>query len=138
MPGTEHVRSPLRDQRLGSETTDFVVEEVEEAPGPKGGIPLHRHRTEDEAWYVLSGVLRFQSGSREFEATAGSGVLLRHGTAHTFWNPGPGRARYLLVVRPKTARLLRALHAADRTETAAPLYDRFDVDLLESDARDRT
>ena len=131
MSGTEYIRNPLQQQALGSAATDFVLEEVEEMPHPKGGVPLHRHRTEDEAWYVLSGALRFQCGSQEFDAGAGSGVLLPHGIAHTFWNPGPGPARYLLIMRPKTAALVKALHSPGRSVPAAILYDRFDVDLLE-------
>ena len=131
MSGPEFVKNPLRNQQLGSETTNFVVEEVEEAPHPKGGVPLHRHRSEDEAWYILSGQLRFQCGDQEFDAEPGSGVLLPHGIAHTFWNPGPGLARYLLIVLPKTAALLRALHSPGRSETAATLFERFDVDLLD-------
>jgi quercetin dioxygenase-like cupin family protein len=131
MLGPEYLKSPLLNHELGSEATNFVVEEVEEPPHPKGGVPLHRHRSEDEAWYILSGALRFQYGNQEFEASAGSGVLLPHGIAHTFWNPGPARARYLLIVMPKTAGLLKALHSPERSESAAALFERFDVDLLE-------
>lgn len=131
MSDPEHVSGPLLGRVLGSEATGFAVEEVEQDPHPKGGIPLHRHRTEDEAWYVLSGRLRFQFGSREFDVEAGSGVLLPHGTEHTFWVPEPRRVRYLLIVMPKTAGLLKALHSPERSEAAATLYDRYDVDLLE-------
>jgi mannose-6-phosphate isomerase-like protein (cupin superfamily) len=131
-PRFEYLRSPLRGHELGSPATDFVVGEIDESPHPKGGVPLHRHRSEDEAWYVLSGRLRFQVGSREFDAIGGDGVLLPRGIAHTFWNPGPDPARYLLIAMPKTAALIRALHAPDRTEPEATLYERFEVDLLDA------
>jgi hypothetical protein len=29
---------------------------------------------------------------------------------HTFWNPGPALARYLLVMTPRTLRLIETLH----------------------------
>jgi quercetin dioxygenase-like cupin family protein len=110
-----------------------VLENVDDGSrAPRGGIPLHRHRTEDEAWYVLEGTLRFRYGDREFDATAGSGVLLPKGTPHTFWNPGPGPARYLLIVRPKTAALLEALHpGSGPLRDVRAVYDRFEVDLLD-------
>ena len=33
-----------------------------------------------------------------------------HGLAHTYWNPTSTPARYLLVMRPRTARLIEVLH----------------------------
>lgn len=82
---------------------------------------------------MLEGTLRFRYGERELDAPAGSGVLLLHGIPHTFWNPGPGPARYLLIARSQTTALLDALHApGPRDEaTTRALYDRFGVDLLE-------
>ena len=131
------VRSPLLNQVLGSDTTEFAVHEFH-SPGapnalPRGGIPLHRHRTEDEAWYILAGALAFRFGAEEFTAPAGSGVLLPHGTPHTFWNPGTGPVRYLLIVRPKTEALLRVLHAPSRPGGPAlkDVYARYDADLME-------
>jgi mannose-6-phosphate isomerase-like protein (cupin superfamily) len=127
----------LLEHVLGSADSDLRLSEHRHPGDPNGlprrGVPLHRHRTEDEAWYVLEGRLRFQFGDEEFEAAAGSGVLLPHGTPHTFWNPGPEAVRYLLIVRPKTAGLLDALHVPDapRPSNLRPLYDSFDVDLVE-------
>jgi mannose-6-phosphate isomerase-like protein (cupin superfamily) len=135
---SEYVRSPLLRQVLGSAATDFSIHE--NASGgdpselPRNGVPLHRHRSEDEAWYVLEGELAFRFGSREFTVGAGSGVLLPHGTPHTFWNPGPRPVRYLLIVRPKTEALLQALHGPGGRprESLRELYAQCDVDLLES------
>ncbi len=131
------VKIPLLDQDLGSESTDFRVSEYEEPSAPKDGVrkiaPLHRHRFEDEAWYVLSGRLRFQFGAEEFEAPAGSGVLLPRGVAHTFWNPALEPARYLLIARPKTVALLQALHQPGPPHPLSmkELFSRYDVDLLD-------
>jgi uncharacterized cupin superfamily protein len=128
---------PLLGRSIGSKDTDLAVYEIEDPGRPAGtdphGIPLHRHRTEDEAWYVLRGTLRFQFGDREFDATAGDGVLLPHGIPHTFWNPGPGSARYLLIVRPRTAALLGALHGTEPPDRSKlhELYSKFEADLLE-------
>jgi mannose-6-phosphate isomerase-like protein (cupin superfamily) len=122
---------------MGTANSSFVIQENVWRVGPgepsRGGIPLHRHRVEDEAWYVLEGTLRFQYGTREFEASKGSGVFLPRGIPHTFWNPGSSPTRYLLIVGPKTAALLEALHGAQRPPPAGlkALYDTFEVDLLE-------
>lgn len=132
-----YVQAPLLGHDLGSEGTDFRVSEYEEPAAPPQGTrriaPLHRHRAEDEAWYVLSGRLRFQFGTEEFEASAGSGVLLPHGVAHTFWNPSAGPTRYLVIARPKTVGLLTALHRPEASPSIPmkELFSRFDVDLLE-------
>jgi mannose-6-phosphate isomerase-like protein (cupin superfamily) len=129
--------APLLHRSLGTLQSEFVVQEhlAPEGPGgiPRKGIPLHRHRIEDEAWYILEGTLRFQHGTREFSASAGAGVFLAHGTPHTFWNPGPGAARYLMIMGPRTAGLLEALHRSGARGAMEPrqLYASFDVDLLE-------
>jgi mannose-6-phosphate isomerase-like protein (cupin superfamily) len=137
MNEAEILRAPLLGQTLGSEETNFVIHEFEDVGHPPGtfarGVPLHVHRTEDEAWYVIQGNLRFQFGTREFEAGSGSGVLLPHGTPHTFWNPGPGSARYLLIVGPQTQGLLEALHGPERPDPRAlrTIYDTYEAELLE-------
>lgn len=137
MVDPSYLASPLMGRILGSPSTDFrVYENKDEAP--EGGmvrqrVPFHCHRTEDEAWYVMEGSLRFRFGSEEFSAGAGTGVLLPKGTPHTFWNPGPGATRYLLVAGPKTAALLDVLHGPRRPEPVdlKALYDSFGLDYLE-------
>ncbi len=82
---------------------------------------------------MLEGTLQFDYGTRKFTAPAGTGVFLPRGTPHTFWNPGPDPARYLLIVGPKTAGLLEVLHGPNRPPPAGlkALYDTFEIDLLE-------
>jgi mannose-6-phosphate isomerase-like protein (cupin superfamily) len=133
----QFVRSPLQDHFVGSTETDLKMfenrEEFRPDRLPPRGIPLHTHRTEDEAWYVLDGTLRFRVGNEEFDASAGAGILLPKGISHTFWNPGPGPVRYLMIVRPKTAGLLEAIHGPGPSESRGlrAVYDAFEVDLLE-------
>ena len=137
MAAQSFVRVPLLNRDIGSESTDFRVSEHEDPGAPGEGVrkiaPLHRHRSEDEAWYVLRGTLRFQFGTEEFDAPAGSGVLLPHGTPHTFWNPRPEPTRYLIVARPKTVALLQELHRSGSRESDSmkELFAKFDVELLE-------
>ena len=62
--------------------------------------PIHVHTKEDGWWYVLEGSFAAQIGNDI--VTAGPGAMVRapRGTPHTYWNPGPGKARYLEMFAP--------------------------------------
>ncbi|MER6273247.1 cupin domain-containing protein [Streptomyces sp900105755] len=51
-------------------------------PGP----PQHRHAQHDEGFYVISGSVRFTVGDEEYDATAGTLVMVPPGAPHTFAN----------------------------------------------------
>jgi mannose-6-phosphate isomerase-like protein (cupin superfamily) len=89
---------------------------------------LHLHREDDEAWYVLEGVLGFRLGGKTVEAPAGSAVLAPAGTPHAYWNAGEGRARYLLIAPPRLFKLIEELHepGADFNE----IFRKYDSELL--------
>lgn len=74
--------------------------------------PLHEH-PEDEAWYVLEGMLAVRVGERVHQISAGGAVIVPGGTAHTFWNPRPDPARYVLIMGARTFALIQAIHATD-------------------------
>jgi mannose-6-phosphate isomerase-like protein (cupin superfamily) len=129
------VARPLSGRTLSSgPDSTFVVEEALD-DGAWVGQPIappHRHLDEDEAWYVLEGRLVIRLAAEEIEIAAGEAVLGPRGVGHTFWNPGPGPARYLLLMGPRTARLVDALHdgtARDRAATAS-LFLEYGVELL--------
>ena len=67
---------------------------------------------------MLEGKLGFRLGDEEVSARAGSAVLASRGTPHTYWNAGDHDARYLLVMTPKIAKLIKAIHqpGADMTK----------------------
>jgi mannose-6-phosphate isomerase-like protein (cupin superfamily) len=70
------------------EGTDFVLGDwVDrgETSAERPIAPLHRHFSDDEAWYVLDGALGFVRGDEQLEAPAGSAVLVPRGVAHAFW-----------------------------------------------------
>ena len=107
-PGV-HVE-PLAGNAIGSAGDAFVVVEWTAELRDEWIAPLHVHHSDDEAWYVLSGTLGFRLGDEEVEAQAGSAVLARRGTPHTYWNAGATEARYLLVMTPRIAQLIEAVH----------------------------
>ena len=93
--------------------TDFTIAEWiddGESSAERPIAPLHVHYADDEAWYVLEGTLGFRRGDERLEARAGSAVLVPRGLAHTFWNAGGDRCRYLIVLTPNLAALIEGLH----------------------------
>lgn len=94
--------------------------------------PLHSH-TEDEAWYVLDGVLRIRVGDDETEIGTGGAVIVPGGTAHTYWNPRQEPARYVLVMGARTYALIQAIHVTEDRSTPAMkrLFQQYGATLLE-------
>ena len=127
---------PLAGNTLGSPNDSFVIAEWHDAGGPTDPprliAPRHVHHHDDEAWYVLEGILRVQSGESEIEARAGSAILVPRGTPHTYWNAGPSRLRYLLIMTPNIFSLIQGIHALkERTPaTLQQLFRKHDSELL--------
>ncbi|HKU27800.1 MAG TPA: cupin domain-containing protein [Candidatus Sulfotelmatobacter sp.] len=121
---------------LGSGTSNFVVAEWKDAGGPPGPprwiAPLHLHRNDDEAWYVLEGSLCVRRGSEIVEARAGSAVFVARGTPHTYWNSGAGLVRYLLVMTGNVYSLIQDIHAMrDRSAAAlSAVFEKHDSELV--------
>jgi mannose-6-phosphate isomerase-like protein (cupin superfamily) len=122
---------------LGSPNDTFVIAEWRDPGGPPGAprliAPPHVHNRDDEAWYVLEGTLRVRAGKDEIEARAGAGVFVPRGTPHTYWNPGPGPVRYLLVMTANVFHLIQEIHAMrERTPAAlAAVFQKHDSQLLD-------
>ena len=130
--------SPLRDTIVGPRDGAFVVAEWTIPGGPVDEpprlvAPLHVHLEDDEAWYVLEGTLRFRLGERELEAHAGAAVVGPRGVPHTFWNPGREPARFVLVITPRTLRLIETIHELpDRSpETLREHFRRYGCEIVD-------
>jgi mannose-6-phosphate isomerase-like protein (cupin superfamily) len=131
------IEDPLAGLTIGRKDGTFIVADwVDEGETSRERpiAPLHLHRSEDEAWYVLEGRLGFRVGEDEVEAGAGGCVVAPAGAPHTYWNGQSGRTRYLLVMGPLTARLIEAIHAMDPFDPARlpALFDEHDSELLGS------
>ena len=130
------VAPPLRGNTLGTVDSGFVVAEWCDPGGPTEQkrliAPPHVHYKDDEAWYVLEGELRVQMGNEEVVVPAGAGVVVSRGTPHTYWNPGPGPTRYLLIMTANVYRLIQAIHATtERTpDRMAALFQKHDSELI--------
>jgi mannose-6-phosphate isomerase-like protein (cupin superfamily) len=122
---------PLAVGSLGGPEDQFVIVEWSD-PGTAERewiAPLHVHHADDEAWYVLDGVLRFRLGDEELEAPAGKAVMARRGTPHAYGNARRAPARYLLVMAPRIKALIDALHAPQAGDSRE-IFRRYDSELL--------
>ncbi|HEX4215732.1 MAG TPA: cupin domain-containing protein [Candidatus Dormibacteraeota bacterium] len=135
MPIDEAVAEPLAGRTLGGEGHGFVIAEWAddgESSRERPIAPLHLHRQDDEAWYVLQGRMGFQLGDDTVEVGPGSAVRAAPGVPHTFWNAGDAGARYVIVMTPRIARLIERLHTlAERTpESLRALFEEHASTLL--------
>jgi quercetin dioxygenase-like cupin family protein len=70
-------------------------------PAGSPGPPQHIHREHDETFFVLSGTVRFTSGTENLDLPAGNLLTAPIGTPHTFSNPEPNQpATMLCTVTP--------------------------------------
>ncbi|GIW43665.1 MAG: cupin [Candidatus Binatia bacterium] len=61
----------------------------------------HVHEGSDKVYFVVSGEGRFQVGTEEQTAGAGTAVFAPAGTLHSVANPGPDRLVLLVFMAPK-------------------------------------
>src|SRR4029077_6493206 len=117
--------------------TNFVVAEWKDAGGPPGPprwiAPLHLHPKDDGGWYVREGKLCIGVQKDVVEADAGSAVFVPRGTAHTYWNPGPGLVRYLLVMTANIYSLIQDIHAMTSRSPGAlrAVFEKYDSELFQ-------
>ncbi len=86
--------------KISSYDTGGAFTVFEGQTGPLQGPPLHRHRDQDEWWYILDGEYRFEVDGREIYARAGDTVFAPRGSVHTFQNVGTRPGRTLTTVVP--------------------------------------
>lgn len=86
------------------------------------GPPQHRHAQHDEGFYVISGTVRFTVEEKNYDAAAGTLVMIPPGAPHTFANPGDQPAVMLTTFTPdlyvQYFRDLRDMIAAGQEPTA--------------------
>lgn len=90
---------------------------------PQGcGTPPHRHESDAESFYVLSGAITFLADGCERIARAGDFQHLPAGGAHAFRNDGAEDARALVIVTPgaEALRFFTEVDAAMRQGAPTP------------------
>jgi mannose-6-phosphate isomerase-like protein (cupin superfamily) len=93
-----------------------------------GPATLHVHRTDDEAWHVLEGVLKFRFADRTVDISAGETVFVPAGVAHTYEAVD---ARYLIILTPRLAALIQDLQRTPDRSRHPDIYRAHESQLLE-------
>ena len=83
-----------------AETTGGAYGLIESVIPPGASPPLHIHRREDEAFYVIEGEITFRSGDRDAAAGPGTFIFLPRDVPHTFVVEGDTPARVLTLISP--------------------------------------
>jgi mannose-6-phosphate isomerase-like protein (cupin superfamily) len=73
---------------LGTEQVSFTWRRMPAQTGGKGSYG-HRHRTQEEIYFVASGSLQFKLEDEVLEVPAGSVVRIAPSVVRSVWNEGP-------------------------------------------------
>ncbi|HZC14699.1 MAG TPA: cupin domain-containing protein [Thermoleophilaceae bacterium] len=86
---------------LGTEQVGFTWRRMPAQTGGKGSYG-HRHKTQEEVYFVASGTLQFKLEDEVIDLGAGTLVRVAPHVARSVWNEGPDDA-VLIIVSPKSA-----------------------------------
>ena len=81
---------------LGTEQVGFTWRRMPAQTGGKGSYG-HRHKTQEEVYFVASGTLQFKLEDEVIDVVAGSVVRVAPEVARSVWNQGPGDAVVVIV-----------------------------------------
>ena len=81
---------------LGAEQVAFTYRRMPQGSGGKGSYG-HRHRTQEELYFVVSGELQFKLEDEVIDVPAGTAVRVAPGTVRSVWNELAGDAELLIV-----------------------------------------
>jgi quercetin dioxygenase-like cupin family protein len=138
--GSGKTLSVVGDQaiiKIATSQTNGAFTVFEGVIQPLGGPPLHRHRVQDEWWYILEGEILFEVDGKVFHAGPGDTVFAPRGSSHAFMNEGATQARALVTVVPggldiffEELSALAPSSALPNPATLAPLFEKYDMELL--------
>jgi len=131
----------LMTLKVAGDQTDGRLAVLDQKTPPDYAVPLHVHRNEDEAWYVLEGDVTFFCQDERYQLGEGGWVFLPKLIPHTF-KAGKAGARLLTLAspagfadfvreagEPATTRDIPPAAPLDMERLAA-IASRFGVDLL--------
>jgi mannose-6-phosphate isomerase-like protein (cupin superfamily) len=79
----------------GAEQVAFTWRAMPPRTGGKGGYG-HSHRTQEEVYFVLAGVLQFKLGDEVIEVGPRTAVRVAPSTVRSVWNEGPEDAELVI------------------------------------------
>jgi mannose-6-phosphate isomerase-like protein (cupin superfamily) len=80
---------------LGCEQLAFTHRLMPAQSGGKGSYG-HRHRTQEEIYFVISGTVQFKLGDEIVDVGSGSAVRVAPQTVRSIWNEGPEGAELVI------------------------------------------
>ena len=83
---------------LGAEQVGFTWRRMPPLTGGKGSYG-HRHKTQEEVYFVASGTLQFKLEDEVIDVPEGNVVRVAPETARSVWNAGPDDAVVIIVSR---------------------------------------
>jgi mannose-6-phosphate isomerase-like protein (cupin superfamily) len=114
----------------------FGLIEMRAAPGTQ--TPLHVHRVESEAFFVLAGALRLRIGDRSVHLNEGQSTLAEPGVPHAVVVESGDPARWLVITNGGFDRFVSTVATdEDRSRLADPqalrdIAARFGIDIVHS------
>jgi mannose-6-phosphate isomerase-like protein (cupin superfamily) len=83
---------------LGTEQVALTYRTMPQHSGGKGGYG-HRHKSQEELYFVVSGELQFKLEDDVIDVAAGTAVRIPPGTVRSVWNERPEEAALIIVSR---------------------------------------
>src|SRR2546421_3056521 len=91
-------------EHLGNTQVAFTHRVMPPQSGGKGSYG-HRHKTQEEIYFVIAGTLQFKLDDDVVDVTGGTAVRVAPGVVRSLWNEGPADAELIIVsVRIDNAR----------------------------------
>ena len=81
---------------LGNEQVSFTWRRMPAQTGGKGSYG-HRHKTQEEVYFVASGTLQFKLEDEVIDVPAGTVVRIAPAVVRSVWNEGPDDAVLIMV-----------------------------------------
>jgi mannose-6-phosphate isomerase-like protein (cupin superfamily) len=89
----------MATEHIGAEQVAFTWRRMPAGTGGKGSYG-HRHRTQEELYFVISGRLEFKLDDEVIEVGAGTVVRISPEVVRSVWNEGPEDA-VLIMCSPR-------------------------------------
>ena len=80
---------------LATEQVAFTYRRMPAQTGGKGGYG-HRHKTQEELYFVVSGTLQFKLGDEVIDLGRGTAVRVGKDVVRSVWNEGPDDAELII------------------------------------------
>jgi mannose-6-phosphate isomerase-like protein (cupin superfamily) len=81
---------------LDTEQVAFTYRRMPQHSGGKGSYG-HRHKSQEEVYFVVSGELQFKLDDDVIDVPAGTAVRVAPGTVRSVWNERPEEAELVIV-----------------------------------------